>query len=942
MSLKITSPPSTPIPDLQAGPSSKHWKVGQYLNKRVTESYLYTAGNFGSYKLFICNQSGETNIFDSWKVGYEIEIKFGFSEWFSDGLSIKSSLNDSVRFEIKIGYLDSFIVTEKISPKSKIFRYYFQPREFNLKRIKNSKKMWIRKLGGGTIMVLSSVVKEIKYTYANLYNNKLIDMNITSNGMTLPIGTPITSNIGRPAIGFVPNKALLGGNSGKEISLKFGSGVFKSGIWKTGVWNDGYRGPWNENDIQFFYFQYVNTNTYEINPNRWLLKIDSTTNPTNVKNIIDNLKVNDFISIGNVVGIDINEERFLLKDYFRINQIDIVDDYVTLTLDIPVAKFPLRRFEIDSTYHLIYVTKNIWLGGTFLNGYFKGIWNFGLFKGYPYTTIMEDSHFISGQFDGGKFRSTINSFTSSGSDTINYQSGLVQYFEFFDNNISEKDSIVGYNDNTYQSWMDLNYFTQSFVNLNSLTNIYDENFGKRISLPNLYGYPTRDVVASLSKFKNSTDETIEYYNLGIKYKVTTDHLSDNGFFTKPFSSLDKPGLSEFFNSGWVVENGNFFGTPTVSFIYTSNVNRKNFNRITMILATFGYNILNNSSILVDDKKYVMIEYNLDYFSRGQDPQSGQFTNTFQNPFSLLGSNYSSEFNQFSNNLKKTEFFYNKSALDLVLKFDSDLNFIPNFQNFIGFNYEYSTNSGETNPSFSTTYSVFIPSTSSQYLVDIDNWDENGVYSQYEIVRSADGLANFYMSLTSSNSNPITATSTFWGKLSVAYNDALTEANLLDESEIYGFFSTARINYFRFLEIDSLPFFNYFKFEVNFVSTFNSSGRLGLEFFRPHGFKEGDLVYLTLDETKSNPQYVGTHSILFVSDGLKSNGDTVYTVKLGTLYGATISGFSETGTLRKIYGDRIDQRIQTNYSSTAPKLDGLDENFIYLGNNQVILDRNQVS
>ena len=51
----------------------------------------------------------------------------------------------------------------------------------------------------------------------------------------------------------------------------------------------------------------------------------------------------------------------------------------------------------------LYVTQNVWLSGGFLNGYFKGIWNYGLFKGYPLITEMYDSHWIDGIFDGGHF-----------------------------------------------------------------------------------------------------------------------------------------------------------------------------------------------------------------------------------------------------------------------------------------------------------------------------------------------------------------------------------------------------------------------------------------------------------------------------------------------------------------------------------------------------------
>ena len=101
--------------------------------------------------------------------------------------------------------------------------------------------------------------------------------------------------------------------------------------------------------------------------------------------------------------------------------------------------------------------------------------------------------------------------------------------------------------------------------------------------------------------------------------------------------------------------------------------------------------------------------------------------------------------------------------------------------------------------------------------------------------------------------------------------------------------------------------------------------------------------MKLDETKFNPQYEQTNiKILAVQDGPVTSrgrgGDVAYTIKLDLPYGVTVSYLSESGTVTK-EGSRIDKRIQTNYYSTAPKVEGLDENFVYLGNNQIFVDRN---
>jgi hypothetical protein len=42
---------------------------------------------------------------------------------------------------------------------------------------------------------------------------------------------------------------------------------------------------------------------------------------------------------------------------------------------------PIMQITKDSESHAIYVSKNVWLSGGFLSGYFNGIWNYGLFKG---------------------------------------------------------------------------------------------------------------------------------------------------------------------------------------------------------------------------------------------------------------------------------------------------------------------------------------------------------------------------------------------------------------------------------------------------------------------------------------------------------------------------------------------------------------------------------
>lgn len=172
-----------------------------------------------------------------------------------------------------------------------------------------------------------------------------------------------------------------------NIFSKIGNGTFKSGVWENGVWNSGWRvddGMYDFYDV----FQHFSYNRLK----KWRIQIQGPTSS------VDKFRIGDNVSIGNIVAIDINDDRRLIKNYFTI--INKTVDTIVVEFD---NNFPLRRIERDSENHRIYVTKNVWLSGGFLNGYFKGIWNYGLFKGYPLITEMYDSHWIDGIFDGGHF-----------------------------------------------------------------------------------------------------------------------------------------------------------------------------------------------------------------------------------------------------------------------------------------------------------------------------------------------------------------------------------------------------------------------------------------------------------------------------------------------------------------------------------------------------------
>jgi hypothetical protein len=173
-----------------------------------------------------------------------------------------------------------------------------------------------------------------------------------------------------------------------SLSAKVGNGRFKAGVWENGVWNSGWRV-----DTEIYEFDDVKISLLMKTTNTiWRIEISGTEESTS------QFSIGDKVSIGNIVGIDINENRKLMKNYFTVlsvNQNSIIVDFNNT--------FPLRRIEKDSENHKIKISKNIWLNGGFLNGYFEGIWNNGLFKGFPFITEMYNTHWIDGKYDGGHF-----------------------------------------------------------------------------------------------------------------------------------------------------------------------------------------------------------------------------------------------------------------------------------------------------------------------------------------------------------------------------------------------------------------------------------------------------------------------------------------------------------------------------------------------------------
>ena len=175
-----------------------------------------------------------------------------------------------------------------------------------------------------------------------------------------------------------------------EQNSKLGNGTFRAGIWENGVWNSG----WRVDEEIYEFNDVVAAFTTTTKNYKWRVQISGPSQS------VEQFKIGDKVSISNIVAITINGERKLLKKYFTV----ILKDGENLVVEIE-NNFPFRRVIKDSIYHRIKITKNIWLNGAFLNGYFEGIWNSGLLRGYPYITEMHNTHWIDGTFNGGHFQS---------------------------------------------------------------------------------------------------------------------------------------------------------------------------------------------------------------------------------------------------------------------------------------------------------------------------------------------------------------------------------------------------------------------------------------------------------------------------------------------------------------------------------------------------------
>ena len=511
------------------------------------------------------------------------------------------------------------------------------------------------------IAFLNVSVKETILSYNKIYNNKLYNANVC-----------VTSSVALPGLISL---------SDNMVSLRFGNGSFVSGIWENGVWNNGYR-----NDITLTRCELYPISSY-VRINKNIHRVQLSVLDADNLNLFN---VGDYVSVGNIVGYDVNNVRKLLKDKFKV--VAIGNNNIVLEYTINSPLYQIRK---DSEYHLIYLSKNIWLSGAFLNGVFKGIWNNGLFKGYPYITYAENIHWIDGNIDGGHINSITQSILNLYTSNVEtYNTSLIQNINFKDNNIDTPTNF------TYQTWLDLNYTSETQTNIYQDKNYYDSFNDVTLSKANLNGFITYDVLSSNSIFRNGYDFNQKTYKLGVKYTVYTDYLEQVGNFNNLFDNRNsKLGLDNFINDGWSITsqiNGVFSSFSYYdSILYPEELKYYNTDGTLNIISTTGsydaitlgltafpstsvqnYIVLNNSnSKNIPNQRYSVVQYDVLSWTGypGPIPFSDQsYANSedrFFPPsinFMITPATYSLSqmvVNPFyNNNVTKKEFFYNKHNL----------------------------------------------------------------------------------------------------------------------------------------------------------------------------------------------------------------------------------------------------------------------------------------
>lgn len=569
--------------------------------------------------------------------------------------------------------------------------------------IGESAGLYIKRLNtsdsGTQIHILRIDIEQVQASYDPLTNNQLWAPPAwtSTHGATISLPTTITYNIG-------------------NLNSRYGNGTFKAGVWENGVWNEGWRSDhttiWAK-DLSTFVgskqFAYRNDSW------NWTIKLDVITGTQSPGDISD-YEVGDKVSVGNIVTIDINENRRLVRGHMIITDIDT--DSITLTFDI---NFPIRKVERDSEEHIIHISKCLWLNGVFLNGHFlNGVWNNGLIQGYTYITNMGRTQWIDGKYKGGRFRG-LEDYYGYDAASFSYHTALIQKFEFSDENVSGVPFKFKFN-----SWVDVNYFRESGVNINRVNEVFNQtplSFTTSYIENNHYGFPTKDVLESVSTIRNGYDLNTRKYKLGWKFKEYQEWIPQQSQEVQ-FNSINEYSWQNSGSSGTQeiigIDNGSGYGLTNLeqygwTFGYGStdtfgdaeNSIINNYGTLPIELqnklifsggklgpSILGQNLENytldyidNTEIDIERLRYSFVEItgeNLNPVSIGSELNPIVFFNNYPASYSVAaktfyyGNTQSSvtiPVNQFATSsvVNQREYFYNKKGLEMTLLGGSDAN-----------------------------------------------------------------------------------------------------------------------------------------------------------------------------------------------------------------------------------------------------------------------------
>jgi hypothetical protein len=372
----------------------------------------------------------------------------------------------------------------------------------------------------------------------------------------------VSSTIDNASYGF----DVVLNNATYSLSSKIGNGMFQSGIWENGVWNNGWRDDTESKD--FDDIQSSVLYSYDIS---WKIKISGSTFSCNSFNI------GDKVAIGNIVAIDINDNRKLIRDYYRITDKDVNNFWIEVSLD---TTFPYRRIEKDSPNHKIKVTKNVWLSGAFFNGYFSGVWNNGLFKGYPKITEMFNTHWIDGFFNGGHFNSNypVYKFTNI-LRAENCEITNITLVFAFGHDLIPGDYIVivktGSNSSKNTSYNGI----AKVISIYNNTVTVDKNYG--VELKNEFGVHLNETGEVTRYTASSLIQNFKFYDTNRSKLKSSESLISSGIFSfnswidTNYDNTRSVTLGRNFKSyepitGKSVNKNNLYGYPTYDVLSSSS------------------------------------------------------------------------------------------------------------------------------------------------------------------------------------------------------------------------------------------------------------------------------------------------------------------------------------------------------------------------------------